>query len=152
MLVMRVFIAFFILVSAVIAIVQARSGVMFIAQLMGVSWGALAGAFLAPFLYGLFWKRTTRASCWVSFATGVGLSLVQLVKSMTGFCFGVPFLDDVLFKTSIHSGSFAMLLGLVLVPVISLVTRRLDSAAVEQMFSCYREKSSVPVTKALGES
>lgn len=152
MLVMRVFIAFFILVSAVIAIVQARSGVMFIAQLMGVSWGALAGAFLAPFLYGLFWKRTTRAACWVSFATGVGLSLVQLVKSMTGFCFGVPFLDDVLFKTSIHSGSFAMLLGLVLVPVISLVTRRLDSAAVEQMFSCYREKSSVPVTKALGES
>lgn len=34
---------------------------------MGISWGALAGAFLAPFLYGLYWKRTTKAAVWVSF-------------------------------------------------------------------------------------
>ena len=151
MLVMRVFIAFFIAVSAVIAIVQARSSVMFIAQLMGVSWGALAGAFLAPFLYGLFWKRTTRAACWVSFATGVGLSVLQLVKSMTGFSFGAAFLDDVLFRTSIHSGSFAMLLGLVLVPLVSLLTPRMDAQRVEGMFACYQEKIPVPVTEALGE-
>jgi SSS family solute:Na+ symporter/sodium/proline symporter len=31
---------------------------------MGISWGALAGAFLAPFLYGLYWKRATKASVW----------------------------------------------------------------------------------------
>ena len=140
-----------IVVSAVIAIVQAKSSVMFIAQLMGVSWGALAGAFLAPFLYGLFWKRTTRAACWVSFATGVGLSVLQLVKSMTGFSFGAAFLDDVLFKTSIHSGSFAMLLGLVLVPLVSLFTRRMDAQQVERMFACYQETTPVPVTEALGE-
>lgn len=151
MLVMRGFIAFFIVVSAVIAIVQAKSSVMFIAQLMGVSWGALAGAFLAPFLYGLFWKCTTRAACWVSFATGVGLSVLQLVKSMTGFSFGATFLDDVLFKTSIHSGSFAMLLGLVLVPLVSLFTRRMDAQQVERMFACYQETTPVPVTEALGE-
>ena len=151
MLVMRGFIAFFIVISAVIAIVQAKSSVMFIAQLMGVSWGALAGAFLAPFLYGLFWKRTTRAACWVSFATGVGLSVLQLVKSMTGFSFGAAFLDDVLFKTSIHSGSFAMLLGLVLVPLVSLFTRRMDAQQVERMFACYQETIPVPVTEALGE-
>ena len=29
-------------------------------------WGALAGAFLAPFLYGLYWKRTTKAGCWAA--------------------------------------------------------------------------------------
>ena len=150
--IMRLFVAFFIVISAVIAIVQAKSNVMFIAQLMGVSWGALAGAFLAPFLYGLFWKRTTRAACWTSFAVGVVLSVVQLVKSMAGFSFGVSFLDNVLFKTSIHSGSFAMLLGLLIVPIVSLLTRVSDKAAVERMFSCYNEKNSVPVTKALGDS
>ena len=37
------------------------------AQLMGISWGALAGAFLAPFLYGLYWKKTTVPAVWVSF-------------------------------------------------------------------------------------
>ena len=39
----------------------------FIAQLMGNLLGALAGAFLAPFLYGLYWKKATSAACWASF-------------------------------------------------------------------------------------
>ena len=50
----RVFIFVFIAISLeVIAIVQYKSNVTFIAQLMGISWGALAGAFLAPFLYAV---------------------------------------------------------------------------------------------------
>ena len=49
--IMRIFIVVFIAISAVIAVVQYKSGVTFIAQLMGISWGALAGAFLAPFIY-----------------------------------------------------------------------------------------------------
>lgn len=148
---MRLFVAFFIAISAVIAIVQAKSSVVFIAQLMGVSWGALAGAFLAPFLYGLFWKRTTKAACWTSFVFGVVLSVVQLVKSLAGFSFGVAFLDNWLFKTSIHSGAFAMIFGLILVPVVSLLTRKPDAEAVEQMFSCYNQKISVPVRESLGD-
>ena len=51
LLIMRVLIAVFIAISVVLAIIQYNSNVTFIAQLMGVSWGALAGAFLAPFLY-----------------------------------------------------------------------------------------------------
>ena len=69
----RVFIVVFIAISAFIAIYQTQSqneSVKFIAQLMGVSWGALAGAFLAPFLYGLYWKKTTKIACWVSFIFG----------------------------------------------------------------------------------
>ena len=62
LLVMRIFVAVFIIISAVIAIVQAKSRVTFIAQLMGISWGALSGAFLAPFLYGLYWKKTSKAA------------------------------------------------------------------------------------------
>ena len=54
---MQVLIVFFIVVSVVIALDPPT----FIAQLMGISWGALAGAFLAPFLYGLYWKGVTRA-------------------------------------------------------------------------------------------
>ena len=58
-LVMRLLIVFFIALSAVIAILKDSiwADSVFIAQMMGVSWGALAGAFLAPFLYGLYWKR-----------------------------------------------------------------------------------------------
>ena len=47
---MRALLVVFIAISVVLALIQYRSNVTFIAQLMGVSWGALAGAFLAPFL------------------------------------------------------------------------------------------------------
>ena len=73
LLILRGFIVLFIAVSALIAIKQARSKSLFIAQMMGVSWGALAGAFLAPFLYGLYSKRTTKLSAAVCFGWGVGL-------------------------------------------------------------------------------
>ncbi len=148
---MQFFIAFFVIVSAVIAIVQAKSGVVFIAQLMGVSWGALAGAFLAPFLYGLFWKRTTKTACYVSYIWGVSLSLLQLVKTMSGFSFGVGFLDDLVFASSIHSGAIAMLLGLVLVPIVSLLTKKPDKDEVEEIFSCYHKTIAVPVKESLGK-
>ena len=147
--IMRIFVAFFIVVSAVIAIVQAKSKVVFIAQLMGVSWGALSGAFLAPFLYGLYWKKTTKPACWVSFGFGVAMSLVQLVKSLAGFNFGVNFLDEFVFKTSIHSGVWAMLLGLIIVPIVSALTRKGVPAEVDDMFACYDRTVTVKATDAL---
>lgn len=149
--IMRVLIAVFIVISAVIAIVQAKSKVVFIAQLMGVSWGALAGAFLAPFLYGLFWKKVTRVSVAVNFVCGVSISIIQLVKSLTGFAFGVDFLDNVMFKTSLHSGVFAMVLGLVLVPVISLLTKKSCPTGVDEMFTCYDVQVISKAKKSLGE-
>ncbi len=149
--IMRSLIAFFVVISALIAIVQAKSNVVFIAQLMGVSWGALAGAFLAPFLYGLFWKRTTKAACVVSFVWGVGLSLIQLAKSLTGFSFGSAFLDKAVFATSIHSGAIAMLGGLLIVPLISLITKKPDTETVNAMFRCYDKTITVPVKESLGE-
>ncbi len=151
MLIMRVLIAVFIVISAVIAIVQAKSKVVFIAQLMGVSWGALAGAFLAPFLYGLFWKKVTRVAVAVNFVCGVGISLVQLVKSLTGFAFGVDLLDNVLFKTSLHSGVLAMVLGLVLVPLVSVLTRKSCPKGVDEMFTCYDVQVVSKAKKSLGE-
>ena len=65
LLMIRVLVVVFIAISAVIALVQYKSNITFIAQLMGISWGALAGSFLAPFLYSLYWKKTTKAACYV---------------------------------------------------------------------------------------
>ena len=60
--IMRIFVGVFIVISVVIAVYQYKVGNSYIAQLMGVSWGALAGSFLAPFVYALYWKRTTKAA------------------------------------------------------------------------------------------
>lgn len=143
----RLLILFFIAVSSVIAIVQARSSVTFIAQLMGISWGALAGAFLAPFLYGLYSKRATALSAWVSFASGVVVMGLCMFCTFTGKTFISPF-----FTSPINAGVLAMVLGLVLVPLVSLVSKVKDKDAVDKMFSCYEHKVTVSAATALSQT
>ena len=141
-LVMRLLIAAFILISVVIAIVQYTSSVTFIAQMMGISWGALAGAFLAPFLYGLYWKRTTKAAVWASFIFGCGLMIYNMLFKSTMPAF---------LQSPINSGVVAMLAGFVIVPVVSLFTKAPDRALVDDAFSCYDKKVLVPVRESLGD-
>ncbi len=136
--IMRLFIVFFIAVSAVIAILKDTiwSNSVFIAQMMGVSWGALAGAFLAPFLYGLYWKKTTKPAVAASFIFGVGLEIVQLMIGIGLIKIGGGFLGFV-FKNSLYSGVFAMLGGLVIVPIVSLFTQKTLQNDADEKFSCY---------------
>ncbi len=150
--IMRLFIVFFIAISAVIAILKDSiwSDSVFIAQMMGVSWGALAGAFLAPFLYGLYWKKTTKAAVVTSFIFGVGLEIVQLCISVGWFSVaGIPVLSFV-FTNSLYSGVFAMLGGLVLVPIVSWLSQKTKPEGVDEMFSCYDEKITTTVKNSLG--
>ena len=151
LLIMRGFIVLFIAVSALIAIRQARSKSLFIAQMMGVSWGALAGAFLAPFLYGLYSKRTTKLSVAVCFAWGVGLETVQLLVSLGALDVSSSPLFAFVFNNSIYSGVIAMVGGLVLVPLADLFSQKLRPARVEDMFSAYNQHRTVDITDNLGK-
>lgn len=152
-LVMRLLVVFFIALSAVIAILKDTiwSDVVFIAQMMGVSWGALAGAFLAPFLYGLYWKKTTRASVAACFVFGAGLMIVQLCKSVGWISISGGFLGFV-FANSLSSGVFAMIGGLILVPIVSLLTQKSCPKDAETMFTCYNKKTVVSAKQALEEA
>ncbi len=151
----RVLIAFFVALSAAIAIFQVKSSsesVAFIADLMGVSWGALAGSFLAPFLYGLYWKKVTKPACFASFGIGVGMSLLQLLKSTLSLSFGCAFFDSVMFRSSLHSGVFAMGITLFAVPLVSLLTRKHKLPDTDAIFSCYNKEVSVQITDSLAKS
>ncbi len=118
--VLRVLIVFFIVISLMIAL----NPPTFIAQLMGISWGALAGAFLAPFLLGLYWRSVTTASVWACFVWGVGLTLINMLL-------GNPI-------NPINCGAIAMLGGFVVVVLFSLFTPKMDKLLVDDIFKCYK--------------
>lgn len=130
---MRILIAVFIIISVVLALDPPK----FIAELMGISWSALAGSFLAPFLYGLYWKRVTKAGVWSAFLVGVGVTVANL---KLGF-----------FSSSIVAGAFTMLLSLVIVPIVSLLTPKLSKTSLLDMFSCYQETLIVSKKDSLEE-
>lgn len=118
--VMRVLIVFFIVLSLMIALNPPQ----FIAQLMGISWGALAGAFLAPFMLGLYWRGVTPASVWACFVWGVGLTVVNMML-------GNSLLNP------IDCGAVAMVGGFVIVFIVSLFTRKMNPSFVNDVFKCY---------------
>ncbi|MBR6223263.1 MAG: sodium/solute symporter [Lachnospiraceae bacterium] len=131
--IMRILIAFFIILSVVLAL----NPPTFIAQLMGYSWGALAGAFLAPFMYGLYSKNITKASVWASYIIGV--------------CFTIFNMFAKVIASPINAGAITMIAGLIVVPIVSLITPKLDKEFVDDIFSCYDETVTVHKKSSLEE-
>ena len=130
---MRVLVAVFVVLSVVMAIKPP----MFIAQLMGVSWGALAGAFLAPFMYGLYSKKITKAAVWASYIWGVGFTVVNMLFKVIA--------------SPINAGALTMVVGLVVVPVVSLITPKMDKKYVDDIFTCYDRTVVVHAKNSLEE-
>lgn len=80
----------------------------------------MAGAFMAPYVYGLFWKRANRAGATVSFLTGLCLSLGL------SFYWGKPGIP--------LAGATAMLVPLVVMPVVTLLTPAPEPGLVAKAF------------------
>lgn len=143
LLTMRALIGVFIAISVALAIFQYRStGKNFIAQMMGISWGTLAGAFLAPFLYGLYSKRANTAGCMASFFFSVVVMLLDVL---------CPNVFPAILQSPINCGAFCMLAGLVIVPAVSLLTKKPDQDFVKNVFACYDRKVTVSVRDTIGD-
>jgi SSS family solute:Na+ symporter len=121
---MRVLCAVFVGISLFIAMKK----VDVIVNLMVMSWSALAGAFLAPYLYGLFWKRTTKAGAFAGMLSGVACMVV--LTALWGNA-NVPV-----------AGAIAMFVPLLVVPIVSLLTPPPPPALVQAAFE------DAPVAKA----
>ncbi len=133
LMVMRVLVAVFVIVSVVLAL----NPPTFIAQMMGISWGALAGAFLAPFMYGLYAKWVTKEAVWGSYIAGVGLTIINMFAKFI--------------KSPINAGAASMVIGLIVVPVVSLVTKKPDKKRVDEIFTCYDATVTVHKSHSLEE-
>lgn len=130
---MRIMLVFFIVISVVIALDPPT----FIAQLMGISWGALAGAFLAPFMYGLYWKGVTKAGVWASFICGVVLTVSNMFLKFIA--------------SPINAGAIAMIAGLIVVPVVSVLTPKMKKEKVKEIFDCFEETVTVRKKRSIEE-
>ena len=142
LIVMRAFIAIFLAISVIIALNKNA----LISDLMGYSWGALAGAFLAPFMYGLFWKGVTKISVYVSFGVGVIGTVLHMIIKPAGTILGFNVASPVNF------GMFLMVAGLIIVPLVSLVTPKMKKLELDEIFACYKQKAEVEVTDAIPDA
>lgn len=106
----------FILASYAISKMQ----IGFIVTLMSLSWGVLSGAFMAPYILGLFWKGVTKAGAYAGLFSGGGTAIVLF------FVLGAA--------QSPLASSIAMIVPFIVVPLVSLCTQKLDKAIVTKAF------------------
>jgi len=107
-------------VFIVISYFIARYDFAIIVTLMSLSWGGVAGAFMAPFLYGLWWKRATLAGVKAGMFTGI-VSAIGLF-----YLWGKD--------NAPLASCTAMLLPFVVVPVVSLMTKPPSQKVIEKAF------------------
>jgi len=128
--VLRVLCAIFVGVSVVLAAYK----ISFIVNMMAFSWGALAGFFIAPYIYGLFWKSATRAGAvvasFVGLAIAVGLPIFMRYPGPDGAL--IPIAKSPIIPVA---SALAMLVPLVVLPLVSAMTRKLPEAHVAKVFA-----------------
>lgn len=107
-LIMRMLCVAFVAFSLTVNFLMQKTPIM---SLMSLSWGTIAGAFLAPFLYGLLWKGVTKPGVYAGVLCGVLISLLPPLLSGN-------------FALAPISGAGAMIAGLIIVPIVSLLTKK----------------------------
>lgn len=135
--IMRMLSLLFIVVSYVITLCNPS----WIVPLMSLSWGAVAGSFLSPYLYGLFWRKTTK---WGAYA-GMGSGLIIVNGFYWGLFFKYGF--TVAKAYTPVAASIAMVVPFLIVPIVSLLTKPVSSEIVALAFGDNEEAESVSSEK-----
>lgn len=112
----------------------ATQNIPIIVSLMSFSWGVVSGSFIGPYVWGLYSKKITKIGSFAGMIAGLlTVAIGTIILSATnGFAFAA--------SKSPEMGVIAMAVSLVIVPIVSLLTRNNDLERVEGIFKCYNEK------------
>ncbi|MDR2116147.1 MAG: sodium:solute symporter family protein [Planctomycetaceae bacterium] len=124
LLLIRLFCGIFILISYLIALFKPA----WIVSLMSISWGAVAGSFLAPYLYGLFWRRTTKLGAYAGMWSGLLVS-----NGLYWYWFITESPADAGVRAPL-AASIAMIIPLIIVPAVSLITTPPKPEIIQKAF------------------
>lgn len=113
----------FILLSYVIANTHTP-----ILDMMSYSWGILSGAFLAPYMISLYWKRINRAGAWAGMLGGFVVAAPPVVCKLFFPSATLPLFGKVM-DCGPHFACLAMVVSFLLCLVVSALTHRQPNPA-----------------------
>jgi len=115
-LMMRILSGVFIVASYAIS----RMQVGFIVTLMSLSWGVVSGGFMAPYILGIYSKKVTKAGAYAGMFSGAATCIIL---TMTMGAANSPL-----------AASIAMVVPFVVVPVVSIFTKKPSAKTIATAF------------------
>lgn len=111
----------------------ATQNIPIIVSLMSFSWGVVSGCFIGPYIWGLFSKKITKIGAFAGMIAGLltvgGATLyITLTSNFAAAAAKSP-----------EMGVCAMAVSLVVVPLVSAITKKKDTKRVDEIFECYKE-------------
>ena len=123
------------LVFVACSFIFATMNIPIIVSLMSFSWGVVSGCFIGPYVWGLFSKKITKAGAYAGMIAGLvtvgGATLI--ITLVSDFATAA--------KMSPEMGVAAMAISFIIVPIVSLFTKKkpAEKQRVEELFECYKE-------------
>ena len=121
------------LVFVACSFIFATQNIPIIVSLMSFSWGIVSGCFIGPYIWGLFSKKITKIGAYSGILSGllvVGISTL-VISLNSGFGAAAA--------KSPEMGVAAMAVSMIIVPLVSALTKNKDTERVEEIFTCYNE-------------
>ncbi|MBE7021338.1 MAG: sodium:solute symporter [Ruminococcaceae bacterium] len=121
------------LVFVACSFIFATQNIPIIVSLMSFSWGIVSGCFIGPYIWGLFSKKITKIGAYSGVLSGllvVGISTL-VISLDSGFSAAAA--------KSPEMGVAAMAVSMVIVPLVSALTKNKDTKRVDEIFGCYSE-------------
>ena len=124
-LLLRVCTLFFVAAALILALLNL--GV--ISSIQSLAWGSMSGFFLAPYIFGTMGKKVTKAGAIAGSIVGLACAVLipTVVKS------SVPALAP--YCSTINACAIATLLPLIVTPIVSSFTKKMDKEYVDEIFA-----------------
>lgn len=116
-------------IFVILSYVFATMNISIIVNIMSFSWGVVAGCFIGAYIWGIYGKRTTKAGAWAGMIAGiltVGIPTV-LISVTDGFAAAASKAPEM--------GVAAMIVSIIVVPIVSLFTKKFDKEFTEEIFN-----------------
>ena len=116
------------LIFVALSYIFATMNISIIVNIMSFSWGVVAGCFIGAYIWGIYSKKTTKAGAWAGMIAGilaVGIPTLAITVS-GGFSQAVSKAPEM--------GVAAMAVSVIVVPVVSLFTKKFDREFTEEIF------------------
>lgn len=122
------------LVFVACSFIFATQNIPIIVSLMSFSWGVVSGCFIGPYTWGLFSKKITKAGAYSGIISGlltVGIATL-IISINSGFSAAA--------SKSPEMGVAAMTVSLLIVPLVSMFTKKPNMQKVDEIFDCYTKE------------